>query len=587
MNKLKKILSTILCLAMVLSLLAGCSNTAQTSNGAKSKFKAGSYTVETKGHNGNVKVTVTVDENLIKEVKVVEHKETKGVSDPAIENIPLKIVEGQTLAVDTITGCTVSSKAILTAVEEALTQAGADIAALKVEAENNKAAQKITKETDIVVIGAGVAGLSAAIEAAEAGGKVILLEKMPAAGGSTIRSGAKILAAESSIQKAAGIKDSAADFAKFLMEVGEEKVDKEFINLIANNSGENIEWLIKNGVKFEDKIEPLHSYLSPARGHIVAEDSGANLIMPLQAKAKELGVEILLETPAGNLITQGDKVTGVNAKNTNGDEITINAKAVIIATGGFDRNPELIAKYYPSAGKFSTNVGEGNTGDGLLMAEKVGAQILNNNAGIRLVLNPETWFGYGEAADGLFVSPEGKRFMDEKDFHFTRTRIMYDVNIEHCYYIFDESDYSENVGKALAAGTAFEAATIEELAQKIGADTGTLKATFDRYNQLAKKGKDVDFNKPAKFLTPIVKGKLYAAKMSASLSGTIGGIKININGQALNAENQAISGLYAAGEVANGQIFYREYPGSGSSIIANLTFGRQAGAAAAKDILGK
>ncbi|WP_426349032.1 flavocytochrome c [Alloiococcus sp. CFN-8] len=586
MNMLKNnkgILSIVLLL--VFTLLTGCSGS--TAEGSKGSYKAGSYTAEAKGHNGNIKVEVIVDEESIKEVKVLEHKETKGVADAAITNIPEGIVKEQTLAVDTITGCTVSSKAILAAVEDALTQADGDIAALKVKKEKNNTAQKIIKETDVVVVGAGIAGLSAAIEAADNGAKVILLEKMPAVGGSTIRSGAKILAAESSIQKAAGIEDSAEDFADFLMEIGEGKVDKDFVSLIANNSAENIEWLMDNGVKFKDEIEPLHSYRTPARGHKVYEDSGANLIMPLQDKAKELGVEILLQTPALSLITEGEKVTGVKAENSNGDEITINAGAVILATGGFDRNPELVKKYFPSAGEFTTTVGEGNTGDGLIMGEEAGAQILKNDAGIRLALNRTTMLGYGEAADGLFVTPEGKRFMDEKDFHFTRTRIMYDLNIEHCFYIFDESDYNEKVGKAIEEGTAFEADSIEDLAGKIGMDSKVLKATVDRYNELAKKGKDDDFNKPSEFLTAIAKGKLYAVKLSGNTSGTIGGLKITIDGEVLNIEDKVISGLYAAGEVANGQIFYREYPGSGSSIIANLTFGRQAGAAAAKNVQGK
>ncbi|KPU45563.1 urocanate reductase precursor [Oxobacter pfennigii] len=587
MLKKKRLLSLLLSVVMIL-LIAGCSNASTSKSGnAEAKFKAGSYTSETKGHNGIIKLSVTVDENSIKEVKILEHSETKGVSDPAIYNIPLKIVDRQTLAVDTYAGCTVSSNAILTAAEEALKQAGADIAALKIKKEENTESQKVTKKTDVVVVGAGIAGLSAAIEAANGGAKVILLEKMPATGGSTIRSGAKILAAESSIQKAAGVQDTAEDFAKFLIDIGEGKVNEDFVNLIAENSGPNIEWLIKNGVRFEPGVEPLHSYRSPSRGHMVAEHSGANLIKPLEAKAKELGVELLLETPAMSLISQDGKVTGVNAKNFAGDEITINSKAVILATGGFDRNPELIAKYYPSAGSFSTGVGQGNTGDGLIMAESMGAEIINNDAGILLVMNSDTGLGYGEAADGLFVTPQGKRFMDEKDFHFTRTRILYDLGINHFYYIIDETDYNEAVGGAVEAGTAFEADTVEELAKKIGADVSTLKATLSRYNELAKKGKDEDFNKPAEFLTPIEKGKFYAIKMMGVLSGTMSGVKIDINGHVINTKNEVIPGLFAAGEVANGQIFYREYPGSGASIIANLTFGRQAGASASKEALNK
>jgi len=579
MTKLSKLASVLLIVMVVTALFAGCSPTEEESG----FFNPGKYTGEGDGHEGTVVVEVEVDSDNILSVEIVDHQETDGIGDAAINIIPQSIVEGQSLKIDTVAGATVSSQAILQAVEDALAKAGADIEALKAREPIKGEAETVSRETEIVVVGGGIAGLAAAIEARENGAEVILVEKLPFVGGSTIRSGGKILAAESSIQAALGVEDNAADFAEFLMEIGEHQVDEEFINLIAHNSGSNIEWLIDRGVEFAQELEPLHSYRSPDRGHFAANDSGSGFITPLEQKALELGVEILYSTPAIDLIQENGRITGIKATNDNGDDITITGKAVILATGGFSRNPDLIDEYFPVAGSFNTNVGEGNTGDGIIMGLNVGADVVMPNAGIDLMMNFITGHGYGEEATELFITPSGERFMDERDFHFTRTRILYDYEVDNFWYIIDEKNYDNRVAAAIEAGMAYEAETVEELASLINIDTETLKATLERYNELCELGEDLDFNKPAEYMVPINEGNYYALAMMKSNSGTHGGLKINIDSQVIDTQGNVIPGLYAAGEVACGQILHREYPGSGTAIIAFLTFGRQAGAAAAAE----
>ncbi|QNO14269.1 FAD-dependent oxidoreductase [Alkalicella caledoniensis] len=578
--KQSKVFIVFMSMILVLSLLAGCSNSGSES---EDLFTPGTYTATAKGHEGEITVEVTVSKDEIVSVEVVDHSETAGIGDAAINIIKEKITTNQTLNVEVVTGATVTSKAILEAVELALTQAGANIDALKNKGNNNDGGQAVTLETDVVVVGGGVAGLAAALEAKNNGADVIVVEKLPFAGGSTIRSGGKILAANTSIQESLGIKDNAADFAAFLMEIGENQVDEDFINLIANNSAENIEWLMENGVEFAQDIEPLHGYRSPARGHYTADSSGAGIITPLENTLKEKGVEILYSTPALELIQDGGKVIGIYAENDNGDKITINAKAVILATGGFTRNPDLVDEYFTNLGNFSTNVGEGNTGDGITMGLAAGADVIMPNAGIDIMMNFATGYGYGEEATELFVTPDGERFMDERDFHFKRTRILYDYGFDNFWYIIDEKSYNDRVAGAVQANMAFEADTIEELAGKIGIKPEVLKTTVERYNELCVKGKDLDFNKPSQYMVPINQGKFYALAMTKSNSGTHGGLKINIDAQVINKDGNVIPGLYAAGEVASGQILHQEYPGSGTAIIAFLTFGRQAGAAAAME----
>lgn len=578
---MKKTLSFMVVVVMALSVFAGCGSKDSPEEGL---YTPGTYAGEADGHNGKVTVEVEVDAEKILSVKVMDNDETEGIADPAIEKIPTKIVEDQTLAVDTVAGATVTSSAILLAVEEALKEAGADIDALKANKAEDEEGEKITKDVDLVVVGAGIAGLAATLEAANNGADVILLEKMPAAGGSTIRSGGKILGAGTKLQEEKGIEDTPEQFADYLMEVGENEVNKDFIDLIANKSAENIDWLVENGVELEQDVEPLHSSIKPDRGHWTANGSGAGFTQPLEAKIKDKGIEILYETPATSLIEEDGKIVGVMAENADGDIITVNAKAVILATGGFSRNEEMMEEYFPSSGDVTTNVGDGNTGDGILMGKEAGAELIMNDAGINMALNSPTYYGYGEEAKGLFVTPSGERFMDESIFHFSRTRLMMELGIDNCWYVFDENTFNDRVAGALEAGTAVEADSIEELAEKMDADPAKLKDTVEKYNKMSKAGEDIEFGKDAQFMNPIEEGKFYAAHMTMSNSGTHGGLKIDIDGRVIDTEGNPIPGLYAAGEVASGQILYKEYPGSGTAIISFLTFGRQAGQAATEEV---
>ncbi len=581
---MKRSISLVLVLVLLLSVLSGCTTGTDDASG-DDLYIAGTYKGKAEGHNGPIEVEVKVDAKEIKSVEVLGHEESAGVADPALERIPERIVEDQSLAVDAVAGATFTSNGILEAVEEALKEAGADIAALKVAGDKEeKVGEKLTMEADLVVVGGGIAGLAATLEASDNGAEnIILLEKMPAVGGSTIRSDGKMLAAGTDIQKKLGIEDSPELFAEFLMEIGEYEVDEDFINLIANNSAANIEWLIDYGVELSDEVEPLHSYRKPARGHMPANDSGSGLTMPLEAEIKSRGIEILYETPAISLIEENGEIVGVIAENSDGDEITINTKAVILATGGFSRNEEMVKEYYPSAGEFTTGVGEGNFGDGITMAKEVGADLVMPDGGINMTLDRTgTYYGYGEEATGLFVTPDGERFMDEKDFHFKRTRELMDTGYDNCWYVFDEKTFNDRVAGAIEAGGAVEAGSIEELAEKMGVDADSLKETVDEYNEMSKNGEDTRYGKAAEYMIPIEEGDFYAVHMKMHNSGTHGGVKINIDAEAIDTEGNVIPGLYAAGEVASGQILYKEYPGSGTAIMSFLTFGRQAGAAAAK-----
>ena len=440
--------------------------------------------------------------------------------------------------------------------------------------------------TDVVVIGSGAAGLAASIEAAEAGAEVILLEKMPFEGGSTRLSGGIVYATNSPLQKEQGIDDTPESLTDYWLERAEGNADRELLNLVAEQSGQTISWLMDNGVEFNSEVTAQGT--SPvARGH-TAKNGGYGLIEPLKNTAVEKGVNIMFETSAYELITNNEgRVTGVKAQDKNQDtEIEIKAEAVVLATGGFDRSEEMKEKYAPIAEDQISYSNKGNVGDGLKMAEEVGAQIIAKNGviGFRGVAQD---IPYTSALGGLIFSPtlyvdqNGNRFCNEASDY----PIIYDQMTENgselFYLIFDKDNYSETLEKGLEKDVAYKASSLDALAEKINIEKSAFTKTVENYNSFAENGKDEDFNKPAQLLNKIDNPNYYALQVKPATLGTFGGPKINLKTQVLNENDNPISGLYAAGEVANGQLFNKIYPASGSSIQMSFTLGRIAGENAA------
>ncbi|MEG1879003.1 MAG: FAD-dependent oxidoreductase [Pseudoflavonifractor sp.] len=584
----KRTLAFLLSACMILSLAACAPAPAPTQTPAPGFFKAGTYTATADGRNGPVEVEVTFTADRMDAVTVKSHKETAGIADPALAQIPASIVEHQSLAVDAIAGCTITSNAILAAVTDCVTQAGGDVAALQAKEIIQKVADDETITTDVVIAGGGIAGLSAGIEALDAGAKVVLVEKMPNVGGSTSLSGGKILAANSYVQKALNIEDSPAIFADYLNNISRGKADPAFIQCVTESSAATVDWLVAHGVQLKNEVETPLPDMLPKRGLMALDDKGASFITPLKTSFEQKGGSLLLETAATELITDtAGSVVGLVATRADGSKLTVHAGAVVLATGGFTGNPELLEKYAPSYKVFRSNAGAGNTGDGLLMAERVGADIFAQDCLIAQLadLGPTMRFD----AVGLYVSASGARFMNENLARPRKARASIEaIGKEQAYYIHDASEVTDKMAAALEAGTAFEADSLEALAGKIGADPAALTATVTRYNALCASGTDADFGKDAAAMKPIsLDGKLYAIALKINTAGTTGGPRINLSAQVLKKDSQPIPGLYAAGEVASGSFFAFEYPGSGSAIQCYTTFGRIAGQNSAKEALSK
>jgi flavocytochrome c len=442
-----------------------------------------------------------------------------------------------------------------------------------------------TKNYDVVIVGAGAAGLAAAVEAAETGAKVAVLEKMPMAGGSTVVSGGIVYATGSEIQKKLGIQDSVQDLVKYWSERAESKADVEQLTFVAERSGQTIDWLVKLGVKFND---PTPTGTSPVRRAHTSPDHGSGITKPLKAYAEQKKVEFFMQTTATDLLTNDKgEVTGVRAVDKDKKVIDFKSKSVVLATGGFDRNPELVKKYAAVAEGQTTYAGTGNTGDALKMVEKLNAGVVTHGGviGFRTVPGEPAyttevcmlmWMPY------LSVNKQGQRFVNEAiDYPLFYEQLVKQED-KISYLIFDGSTHMPALDKAVEKGSAFVADTLEELAQKAGIKADGLTATVKDYNEMIKNGKDTKFGKVLTGHKAIETPKYYALKVAPAILGTMTGIKTNLDTQVLNKDGKAIPGLYAAGEVANGDFFNTVYPASGTSIQMSLTFGRVAGTKAAK-----
>ncbi len=593
---MKKVLALLLCCLLVMSCVA-CGNTdnasqAEATAQPKASYTAGTYTATTPGMKGDMTVSVTFSEDAITDVQVTDQHETFGIGwgmdNTPLEVLPKQIVETQSLDVDMVTGATLTSTFLVNAVSDTVKQAGGDVEALKAP-RNRPETQDETYDVDVVVVGGGVAGLAAGIEAAENGADVLILEKQGIVGGATTRSGGKLMANGTDVQKAAGIKDSNEQMFDYLKEVGGDMIDDAKMHAFVDHSLETYDWMVNMGVKVQD-VEPIHSSLPVWRVHNVeggggmTDGHGGKIIAPMLEKYKAADGDIVYNVTANELlVNDADEVVGVKGVKADGKTVTVNAKSVILATGGYASNREMMKPYADFTENYSTQVPTGNVGDGIVMAEAVGGQIFQNPGVQTVYVSYTCGVGINEEA-GLIVSEDGERVVNEYTYQYHVGNALNKAKSNKAFYIAAANDPNPTVQYGLTLESTPSAATVEELAEKIGVDAATLKATVERYNALCAKGKDEDFGKPAEKMIPVEGDKIYALQLNPAVTVTFSGIVTDLDSHVLNADNQPIKGLYAAGETAFPGLFGTEYPGCGTAISAGAYYGRVAGANAAKGL---
>ena len=550
------------------------------------------------GKHGDITVAVTFDAGKIQDIKIVKNAENPILAKKVFTDLKDQVVALSSTDVDLVSGATFSAKGFIDAVNDAAKKAGVTLAKADKKA-LKKAARELPKTSnyDVVVIGAGGAGFSAAITAKNAGANVVLLEKMPAVGGNSLISGAEMNVAKNWVQPKLGINDDSPELhAQDTFKGGDGKGDMKVINVMTHEALDAAKWCRDYlGVRFEDDNLFFFGGHSRKRALIPVGHTGTEFIAKFQAKADELGIPVITNMKAEELIKDKDgRVVGVKAT-MDGSEYTFNAKGgVVLATGGFGANPEMVKKYNPKIDeRFKTTDAPGSTGEALYMAERAGAELVNMgyiqtypicdpiSGAIELIADARF--------DGaIMLNQEGKRFVEELQRRDVLSEAILNQTGRYCWVLWNDKIGSiSNTVKAHA--NEYEAFTkqgimttcddLKCIADFTKIPFDQLRKTVKRVSDMAGKGNDKDFNHRAG-LMDMQQGKYYVIKAVPSTHHTMGGVRINEKAEALTAEGKVIPGLWAAGEVTG--VTHGTNRLGGNAYTDIIVFGRIAGEAAAK-----
>lgn len=634
------------CLALAVSVLSGCQSAGNSRESGpssapeQSSFKAGTYTGEAEGKDGTVKVEVTMEEpDQIKDIQIISQTETEGLGDAALEKIKEQILQNQTLAVDAVSGASKSSEAMLTAVEKAVQQAGGDLTALKSGGVAKAGEGKTEKlQADVVVVGAGASGVSAAVTAADKGAKVIIVEKTGVIGGASNLSWAgKFYNSSAAVEN--GIKVNVEQEIADWIANNHWRVDAAAIRQYVTKSGETYDWLKSKGY-----VTTFLNFAGEQLHVLPAYDTREQTLRKmLAASVEKNGGQVITETTAKELMTDASgAVVGVKAAKADGTTLEISAKSVVMATGGYAGNKEMVKEAFGFEG---VNGGLGqNIGEGLKMSWAVGAKVPDNFGGqmlhqtlARATSGLKKEYSSFEASYPLMLSylptlmnvgPSGARFRDEAatltsvaaantsafngPYHLVivsksqldalEAKGMNGVKAPGLPGMPPEfyADFSDkfkldtpwtNVEQVFESmvknGDGYKGDTIEELAQNAGMDAEVFKEAFDNYTVATKTGVDTDFGKAKQYLVPMGEGPYYAIIAEINNLGSVGGLLVNPKFQVLGEGRVPIKGLYAVGLESEGVLFNDTYVGNGVGIGYSFTSGRLGGESAAVGALGK
>ena len=550
------------------------------------------------GKHGDITVAVTFDAGKIQDIKIVKNAENPILAKKVFTDLKDQVVALSSTDVDLVSGATFSAKGFIDAVNDAAKKAGVTLAKADKKA-LKKAARELPKTSnyDVVVIGAGGAGFSAAITARNAGANVVLLEKMPAVGGNSLISGAEMNVAKNWVQPKLGINDDSPELhAQDTFKGGDGKGDMKVINVMTHQALDAAKWCRDYlGVRFEDDNLFFFGGHSRKRALIPVGHTGTEFIAKFQAKADELGIPVITNMKAEELIKNKDgRVVGVKAT-MDGKRYTFSArKGVVIATGGFAANVAMRTEANPFYGDgFKTTNMPSAMGEGITMAKNIGAQVVNMgliqtypmcdpNSGAIELIDDARFEG------AILVNQEGKRFVEELQRRDVMSKAILEQTGKYCYAIFNGeiekrshaiTHHQDEVEVFTKTGILHKADTIEGIADFFKIPVDNLKATIARVNEFARTGKDLDFNYRSRFVD-LSTGPYWIYRGVPSVHHTMGGLKINPKAEVLDANDKPIPGLWAAGEVT-GCTHGTNRLGS-NAYTDIIVFGRIAGAEAAK-----
>ncbi len=589
MQKLsKKTISLILCLC-----IAGTLGWFVT-HPEELKLSGKSYQGSARGFGGDVNVEVFVEDGVITEITYTCPDETPSVGGSAIQSLKDKVIAEQNTDIDVIAGATYSSKAFLEAVNMALDSAG--IVADGSKAGGASAAEDYETTTDVVIVGGGGAGMTAAITAAEAGKKVVLIEKNVILGGNTSRASSGMNAAETHYEKEQGVEDSVDLFVEDTMKSGKEINDPELVKVLAEGTSDAIDWLDKEGCALNGPLATMGG-LSTNRTHRPVDADGnvipvgSFLVDALSAKLTENNVEVIMDTEVTDIIMENGKAVGVNAKGSLGNNVTVHAKSVIVATGGFGGNMDMVVSYRPDLeGYISTNVTTAS-GDAIKFLTDINADFVDlDQIQLHPTVVPSDGTLVGEALRGdgaILVNREGVRFTNETGTRDAVSAAEVEQTGGNVWLIANEEMYSGSavIQKLDKGGYLVKGDTLEDLAKAMEFDDAATKAfleTVKTWSGYVASGTDPDFSRDIGTpKTDLANGPYYAVNVGPGIHHCMGGVKINTEAQVIDKSGNPIPGLYACGEVTGG--IHGANRLGGNAVADIVVFGRIAGENAAKE----
>ena len=630
--QIKKSVSALAMAAVIAVSLFGYGCGAKSASTSSDAGVSGDFTATAKGFGGDVSVTLTLTDSVITGCTAEGKDETQGVGSEAIAQMPGKIAESGSIAVDGVSGATATSTAIKEAAAAALTAAGLNPDDYKTAVENDATAEDSTVDADVVVVGAGGAGMTAAITAAAEGKSVVILESQSMVGGNSVRATGGMNAAKTVYQdenefgESAGVektlKTAAEKYADNetitalaktvseqwaayqanptgyfdsveLMELdtmigGKGINDPELVETLCANSADAIDWLDEHGITLHNvssfggaSVKRIHRPVN-AEGKTVSV--GSYMIPLLQENCEKAGVKMMLDTTATEILTDANgAAVGVKATGASGETVTVNAKAVILASGGFGANLDMVVKYKPELKGFMTTNAPGIQGQGIEMAQAIGAATVDMDQ-IQIhptvEANTAALITEGLRGDGaILINEEGQRFIDEVGTRDVVSAAEIAQTGSYSWLVVDQAmaDASSVIQGYIKKGYTVTGATYEELGKAMGVDAAAFAETMEKWNGYVEAKNDPDFGRTS-FANPLNTAPYYAVKVTAGVHHTMGGLKINANTEVLNEKGEVIPGLFAAGEVTGGVHGANRL---GGNAVADFTvFGRIAGAAA-------